>query len=119
LRFPANHNWVTWLCPVLLLAVPVFDMTHVCVARLRRGQNPFSTPGKDHTSHLLARMGLERRWAVLAIHAAVILCGVVAGVVAYASTVLAYAVAGGVLAFAVFLLLYFELRFGRGGTEEG
>lgn len=117
LRFPANHNWVTWLCPVLLLAVPVFDMTHVCLARLRRGKNPFSTPGKDHTSHLLARMGLQRHGAVLAIHAAVIACGVAAGVVAYASPVAAYAVAGMVLAFAVFLLLYFELRFGQGGTD--
>lgn len=119
LRFPANHNWVTWLCPVLLLAVPVFDMTHVCVARLRRGKNPLSTPGKDHTSHLLARMGLERHGAVLAIHGAVLLCGAAAGTVAYASTVWAYALAGAVFAFAVFLLLYFELRFGKGGTEAG
>lgn len=118
LRFPANHNWVTWLCPILLLAVPVFDMTHVCLARLRRGKNPFSTPGKDHTSHLLARMGFQRHGAVLAIHAAVVGCGLAAGVVAYASPGIAYAVAGTVFAFAVFLILFFELRFGRGGTED-
>jgi len=119
LRFPANHNWVTWLCPVLLLAVPVFDMLHVCLARLRRGQNPLATPGKDHTSHLLARMGLARHGAVLMIHLAVLVCGIVAGIVAYASALWAYALAGVVFAFAVFLLLYFELRFGAGGTEAG
>ena len=118
LRFPNNENWVTWLCPVLLLAVPVFDMTHVCVARIRRGCNPFSTPGKDHTSHLFERMlGLGRPAAVLAVHALVLLCAVATWIVSFSSPIVAYSVAGFVLAGAVFLRIYFELRFGAGGTE--
>ena len=118
LRFPNNANWVTWLCPVLLLAVPVFDMSHVCLARLRRGRNPFSTPGKDHTSHLFERMGLSRPNAVLAVHTLVVLCAAATWVVSFSSPVVAYAVAGAVLAGAVFLLVYFELRFGIGGSDE-
>ena len=117
LRFPNNANWVTWLCPVLLLAVPVFDMSHVCLARLRRGCNPFSTPGKDHTSHLFERMGLSRPFAVLAVHALVVLCAAATWVVSFSTPVVAYAVAGAVLAGAVFLLVYFELRFGIGGSD--
>jgi UDP-GlcNAc:undecaprenyl-phosphate GlcNAc-1-phosphate transferase len=117
LRFPCNHNWVTWLCPVLLLAVPVFDMVHVCLARLRRGQNPLSTPGKDHTSHLLVRSGLPRHGAVMVIHAGVALCALAAGIVAYASVFVAYAIAGVIFGSAIYLLLYFELRFGAGGTD--
>ena len=118
LRFPNNANWVTWLCPVLLLAVPVFDMSHVCLARLRRGRNPFSTPGKDHTSHLFERMGLSRPTAVLAVHFLVVLCAVATWIVSFSSPIVAYAVAGAVLAGAVFLLVYFELRFGIGGSDE-
>lgn len=118
LRFPNNENWVTWLCPVLLLAVPVFDMTHVCVARLRRGCNPFSTPGKDHTSHLFERMGLSRPMAVLAVHGLVLLCAVATWLVSFSRPIVAYGVASLVLAGAVFLLGYFELRFGVGGVEE-
>ena len=118
LRFPNNANWVTWLCPVLLLAVPVFDMTHVCLARLRRGRNPFSTPGKDHTSHLFERMGLSRPNAVLAVHALVLLCAAATWVVSFSSPIVAYAMAGAILAGAVFLLVYFELRFGVGGSDE-
>ena len=118
LRFPNNENWVTWLCPVLLLAVPVFDMSHVCVARIRRGCNPFSTPGKDHTSHLFERMlGFGRPAAVLAVHGLVVLCAVATWIVSFSRPVVAYSVAGFVLAGAVFLLIYFELRFGAGGTD--
>ena len=93
-------------------------MTHVCVARIRRGCNPFSTPGKDHTSHLFERMlGLGRPAAVLAVHALVLLCAVATWIVSFSSPIVAYSVAGFVLAGAVFLLIYFELRFGAGGTE--
>ena len=117
LRFPNNENWVTWLCPVLLLAVPVFDMTHVCVARLRRGRNPFSTPGKDHTSHLFERMGMSRPTAVLTVHGLVVLCAVATWIVSFSRPIVAYSVASAVLSGAVFLLVYFELRFGAGGTD--
>ena len=55
LRFPDNSAFVTWMVPVLVLAVPIFDTTLVIISRLRRGLNPLTTPGKDHLSHRLAR----------------------------------------------------------------
>ena len=42
LRFPANVNWVTWMVPVLVLGVPIFDTALVVLSRLRRGLNPLS-----------------------------------------------------------------------------
>ena len=63
-------------------------------------------------------MGLSRPNAVLAVHALVVLCAVATWVVSFSSPVVAYAVAGAVLAGAVFLLVYFELRFGIGGSDE-
>jgi UDP-GlcNAc:undecaprenyl-phosphate GlcNAc-1-phosphate transferase len=68
LRFPTNVPWVTWMVPLMVLAVPIFDTTLVVVARLRRGVNPFTTPGQDHVSHRLVVLGWTRREAVLLLY---------------------------------------------------
>jgi len=68
LRFPSNITFVTWMIPVLVLGVPIFDTTLVFISRLRRGLNPLTTPGKDHTSHRLVSMGFTQREAVLILY---------------------------------------------------
>ncbi|HEY52073.1 MAG TPA: undecaprenyl/decaprenyl-phosphate alpha-N-acetylglucosaminyl 1-phosphate transferase [Caldilineae bacterium] len=68
LRFPANVPAVTWMIPILVLGVPIFDTTLVIIARLRRRVNPLTTAGKDHLSHRLVRMGATRREAVLLLY---------------------------------------------------
>lgn len=78
LRFPSNVPWVTWLVPVCVLALPIFDTSLVFFSRLRRGKNPLTTPGKDHVSHRLVAKGLTRREAVLTCY----LIGCAAGMVA-------------------------------------
>ena len=65
LRFPANSASITWMIPILVLALPLFDTTLVFFSRLRRGSNPLTTPGKDHVSHRLARRTGSQREAVL------------------------------------------------------
>jgi UDP-GlcNAc:undecaprenyl-phosphate GlcNAc-1-phosphate transferase len=65
LRFPSNSVIVTWMIPLLVLALPIFDTTLVFISRLRRGKNPLTTPGKDHISHRLAFLLGSRREAVL------------------------------------------------------
>ena len=40
LRFPDNSNFVTWMVPIFLLGLPIFDMTLVVFSRLRRGLSP-------------------------------------------------------------------------------
>ena len=65
LRFPANSASITWMIPILVLALPLFDTTLVFFSRLRRGRNPLTTPGKDHVSHRLARRTGSQREAVL------------------------------------------------------
>ena len=72
LRFPANSASITWMIPILVLALPVFDTTLVFFSRLRRGNNPLTTAGKDHVSHRLARRTGSQREAVL-------LCYLIAG----------------------------------------
>lgn len=66
LRFPANSPIVTWMVPVLILGIPIFDTTLVTISRLRRGVSPFRG-GKDHTSHRLLTLGFTQREAVMAL----------------------------------------------------
>jgi UDP-GlcNAc:undecaprenyl-phosphate GlcNAc-1-phosphate transferase len=67
LRFPANSNFVTWMVPVFVLGLPVFDMTLVVISRLRRGVSP-NTPGRDHVSHRLVDSGFTGRETVLILY---------------------------------------------------
>ena len=92
LRFPDNSAFVTWMVPVLVLAVPIFDTTLVIVSRLRRHLNPLTTPGKDHLSHRLARLTGSPREAVLICYLLGFLAGMVATFVTQASVLEGYAV---------------------------
>jgi UDP-GlcNAc:undecaprenyl-phosphate/decaprenyl-phosphate GlcNAc-1-phosphate transferase len=66
LRFD-NTNFVTWMVPVLVLGIPLFDITLVVISRTRR-KIPFTRGGKDHTSHRLVALGLSKREAVLVLY---------------------------------------------------
>ncbi len=67
LRFPANSSFVTWMVPVFVLALPIFDTVLVVFSRLRRGVSP-NTAGKDHLSHRLVQHGFSQREAVLLLY---------------------------------------------------
>jgi UDP-GlcNAc:undecaprenyl-phosphate/decaprenyl-phosphate GlcNAc-1-phosphate transferase len=76
LRFESNvANFSGWLCPVLILGATIFDTTLVTISRSRRGLLPFSTPGKDHSAHRLANLGLGQRGAVLTLYMIGAVCG--------------------------------------------
>jgi UDP-GlcNAc:undecaprenyl-phosphate GlcNAc-1-phosphate transferase len=84
LRFPSNVPWITWLVPVCVLALPIFDTALVTVSRLRRGLNPLTAAGTDHLSHRLVALGLTRREAVLTCYLLGGACGMVAIYIAQA-----------------------------------
>jgi UDP-GlcNAc:undecaprenyl-phosphate GlcNAc-1-phosphate transferase len=110
LRFPTNVNWVTWMIPILVLGVPIFDTTLVVVSRLRRGYNPLTTPGTDHVSHRLVQLGWTQREAVLLLYLAGCALGGVALFVSLTSMPTAYAVAIAVGMLAIVALLWLERR---------
>jgi len=60
--------------PVLILGYPIFDTTLVTFLRLKEGRSVF-IGGRDHSSHILASMGLKKRNAVLMIYAVCIFLG--------------------------------------------
>jgi UDP-GlcNAc:undecaprenyl-phosphate GlcNAc-1-phosphate transferase len=108
LRFPANSVFVTWMVPVLVLAVPIFDTTLVTISRLRRGVNPLTTPGKDHLNFRLARLTGNPREAVLLCYLIAGICGMTATFVTQASIAEGYAVAVLVLVFGIYAIWRLE-----------
>ncbi len=111
LRFE-NVTTVTWMIPVVVLGIPIFDTTLVTLSRLRRGLNPFTNPGKDHLSHRLVRLGLTHREAVLTIYVAGVGLGVIATLLTRAGPAEAYGVFGALLAAGLFALIKLEAAYG-------
>jgi UDP-GlcNAc:undecaprenyl-phosphate GlcNAc-1-phosphate transferase len=59
-------GWYAVFAPVIVLAVPLYDLTVVSVIRLMNGKSPF-VGDTNHLSHRLVRRGMSRRTAVLCI----------------------------------------------------
>lgn len=66
LRFDAPRE-ITFLVPILVLGVAIFDTTLVTVTRLANRLNPMAG-GRDHTSHRLVFVGLPVRVVVALIY---------------------------------------------------
>ncbi len=108
LRFPDNVAFVTWMIPVVVLGLPIFDTTLVVISRLRRGLNPLTTPGKDHVSHRLVLMGATKREAVLMLYLVCCALGVAAMFLTQASILEGYAVGALLLLVGLFALWRLE-----------
>jgi UDP-GlcNAc:undecaprenyl-phosphate GlcNAc-1-phosphate transferase len=97
--FPDNVTFVTWMVPVLVMGLPIFDTTLVIISRLRRRVNPATTPGRDHISHRLVAAGMTEREAVLTLYVVSFVLGLLATFVTRASVLEGY-IAGGLVALA-------------------
>jgi UDP-GlcNAc:undecaprenyl-phosphate/decaprenyl-phosphate GlcNAc-1-phosphate transferase len=98
----------TWLVPVLILGVPIFDTLLVSISRSRRGLLPFTSPGKDHTAHRLSNLGLGHRGAVLAMYSLAIVLGALALIVPSFSPAAVYGIAGILVVVALCGVFIFE-----------
>lgn len=115
LRFPQNEPVVTWMAPVFILAVPIFDTTLAVFSRLRRGLSP-NTAGKDHISHRLVRLGFSQREAVLILYLLTGATGMIALFVTQADLTEAYAVAFSCGLLAIYAIWWLEKKW-DGGRE--
>jgi UDP-GlcNAc:undecaprenyl-phosphate GlcNAc-1-phosphate transferase len=57
----------SWIVPIMLLGVPIFDTSLVVLSRLRKRQR-IGTGRRDHTYHRFIRLGMPPRYAVLSVH---------------------------------------------------
>jgi len=62
------------LAPLLVMAVPLYDMATVILIRLRAGKSPFAAD-KNHFSHRLVDLGMSKVQAVLTVYLTTATCG--------------------------------------------
>ena len=98
----------TWLVPVLILGIPIFDTTLVSISRARRGLIPFTSPGKDHTAHRLSNLGLGHRGAVLVMYCLASLLGALGFIAASLSAASQYVILATVAGVEVLAVIFFE-----------
>lgn len=110
LRFPDNINYVTWMAPVFIMGLPIFDTSLVIVSRLRRRVNPFTTAGKDHISHRLVALGFTQRETVLILYLATGASGMAAIFISKADLVEAYGLAAATAVAALTAIVWLERR---------
>jgi UDP-GlcNAc:undecaprenyl-phosphate GlcNAc-1-phosphate transferase len=60
-------GWYTVFAPLIVLALPLYDLIVVSIIRLSRGKSPF-VGDTNHFSHRLVARGMSRRTAVLCLY---------------------------------------------------
>ncbi len=111
LTFSGQPIAATWMIPIAILGVPIFDTTLVTISRLRRGKHVYQG-GKDHTSHrLVSILGMTHARAVMTLYLAAATLGLIAIMLREVTVVQAQLILGG-LAFAfVAALAWLEINF--------
>jgi UDP-GlcNAc:undecaprenyl-phosphate GlcNAc-1-phosphate transferase len=61
------NGWYSVFAPVIVLALPLYDLLVVSAIRIARGKSPF-VGDNNHFSHRLVARGMSRRTAVLCLY---------------------------------------------------
>lgn len=109
--------WYAVLMPLVVLAVPLYDMASVTVIRLSQGRSPF-VGDLQHFSHRLVRRGLSKRAAVAVIVGLTGATGISGLLLTRATPWQAFAIAGQV-GLVLGVLAVFEHRVERAGRGAG
>ena len=71
-----ERAFISPVCALWFLAVPLIDTVSLMIRRPLRGSSPFK-PGRAHIHHRLLDMGFDARQTVLIIHSAAVVLGMV------------------------------------------
>ncbi len=99
----------SWVVPIMLLGVPIFDMVLVVISRLRRGK-PIYAASRDHTFHRLLALGWTSNRAVLTMQVVSLLLGCLAFVILTRPPILANGIFAAVLIVGGLCLGYLDSR---------
>lgn len=109
IRIPVNDIQITWMVPIIVLGLPIFDIVLVYISRKRRGVS-FLQGGVDHTSHRLTRLGMDKLSMALAISLISGALGLVAIFITQANVAEAYVVAFSLAGLAGYVLWRLEFN---------
>ncbi|MCD7788669.1 MAG: undecaprenyl/decaprenyl-phosphate alpha-N-acetylglucosaminyl 1-phosphate transferase [Firmicutes bacterium] len=68
---------ISFLLPIIIFALPLFDTAFAFIRRILEGEGPF-TPDKKHLHHRLIEAGLSQKQAVGVLYSICAFCGIVA-----------------------------------------
>lgn len=100
---------VSWFTPILVLGVPIFDISLVVLLRLIRRQ-PVYRAGNDHTYHRLLRLGLDPSRSVLLMQLAGVILGLIAFMALDASVLIANLIFAGVVLVGLGMVAFLGVR---------
>lgn len=107
---PLNRNpESSWIVPIMLLSIPIFDTTLVVLSRLRRKQ-PIGTGRRDHTFHRFIMLGIQPRYAVFAVHLMALTIGSLAFFTLYFDPLIALGVFISAILGGIAFLLWLERK---------
>jgi UDP-GlcNAc:undecaprenyl-phosphate GlcNAc-1-phosphate transferase len=109
IRIPTNDIQITWMTPIIVLGLPIFDTALVFISRTRRGVS-FFQGGIDHTTHRLGRLGLDKLSVALTVSVICGALGLVAIFITQANLAEAYVVALTLLGLALYVLWQIEFK---------
>lgn len=72
-----ERTWHAVFAPILVMAVPLYDMVSVLSIRIGNGKSPVQAD-HNHLSHRLVRLGMSREQSVRTIHLLTLTCGLAA-----------------------------------------
>lgn len=107
IRIPTNDIQITWMAPIIVLGLPIFDTAMVFISRTRRGTS-FFQGGIDHTTHRLSRLGMDKLSVALVVTVINGALGLVAIFITLATVSEAYTVAVALLALVFYALWRLE-----------
>jgi UDP-GlcNAc:undecaprenyl-phosphate GlcNAc-1-phosphate transferase len=111
LEFPAITKMISWLIPLCILGVPLFDTTLVVISRIRRGK-PVYKGGKDHTSHrFVTVLGMTHTRAVFTLYLINVALGLTAIMLRDSTLVQGFVIMGILALIFLFGLIWLEIRF--------
>lgn len=97
----------SWVVPIMLLGVPIFDMVLVVFSRLRRGK-PVYSAARDHTYHRLVSLGWNSNQAVLFMQITSLLLGCLAFLVLSRPPLIANLIFAAVILAGILTLSYLD-----------
>ena len=111
LEFAGRPLGATWMIPIIILGVPIFDMTLVVISRLRRGKHVYEG-GKDHTSHrLVTIVGMTHARSVMTLYLIAVVLGLTAVMLRDATLLQARLLLVGLVVAFVSGLAWLEINF--------
>lgn len=102
------HTIMSFLIPLSIFGVPLFDTFFAIVRRMRKGQNPFTTSDRGHIHHRLIDMGFNQKQSVRILYAVCGILGISAFMLAHERWIEAAAII--VIGLATYIINFLVLR---------